>query len=47
VKRPRGRPTKAARRAALELRLQEAVTEERFEDAAQLRDALKSLEGNA
>lgn len=47
VKRPRGRPTKAARRATLEARLKEAVDEERFEDAARLRDALKVLEGNS
>jgi protein arginine kinase activator len=46
-RKPRGRPTKAARRAALEARLREAVAEERYEEAARLRDDLKILDGGA
>jgi len=41
-RRPRTRSA-AARRAALEARLRAAVEEERFEDAARLRDELKAL----
>lgn len=48
VKRPRTRaPSKAAKRAALETRLREAVAEERFEDAARLRDDLAALDGGS